>query len=161
MVYTRFDDFGTASGTPGASAIFVAAIAGGDERQLTDWELGAAYPDWGPDGTIFFTTIDLTPEMDVTSDLYTIAPDGSDLRQLTSLEEGVQRATQPRWTPDGSGITFTLQEDPSTIPAGAPNQNARRLAWIGADGEGLRYLPPEGTFGTHPEMRPIQAPQVE
>ena len=95
--------------------------------------------------------------MDVTSDLYTIAPDGNELRRLTTLDEAVQRATQPRWTPDGSGLTFTLQEDPSTIPPDAPNKYARRLAWIGSDGAGLRYVTPDGTFGTHQEMRPLPA----
>ena len=157
VVYTRFDDLGTASGTPGSSAIFVADVAGGDERQLTDWEIHASHPDWGPDGTILFTTYDLSSSggMDVPSDLYTIAPDGSELRRLTMLEEGVQRATQPRWTPDGTGVVFTLQEDPATIPDGFPNKNARRLAWISPDGEGMRYATAEPVFGTHPEMRPV------
>lgn len=161
VVYTRFDDVGTVSGTPGSSAIFVADVAAGDERQLTDWEIHASHPDWGPDGTILFATHDLSFSggMDVASDLYTIAPDGSELRRLTTLEEGVQRATQPRWTPDGTGIVFALQEDPATIPDGFPNKNARRLAWIGADGEGMRYATVEPVFGTHPEMRPV--PPIE
>lgn len=147
VVYTRWDEIDDpATG----SAIFVADLAGGEERQLTDWDLWAAHPDWGPDGTIAFTTYDLGAFQEGTepANLYTIAPDGSDLRQLTTFSDHDTRAAQPRWTPDGTGITFTRVD--------GPGMGTRRMAWIGADGQGMRFLTPEpGTVGTHPELRPV------
>jgi WD40 repeat protein len=63
--------------------------------------------------------------------IFTVRPDGTDLRQLTGLPgqfDGVTSATYPAWSGDGSRIAFTLdQHDPEI--------------WdIGADGSGLRKL---------------------
>ena len=40
-------------------------------------------------------------------DIFTIKPDGTGLRRLTANQLGGARSGQPRWTPDGSGITYT------------------------------------------------------
>jgi hypothetical protein len=48
----------------------------------------------------------------------------------------------------GSGITFTRVDGPGV--------GTRRMAYIDADGQGMRSLTPEpGIEGTHPELRPI------
>jgi Tol biopolymer transport system component len=100
----RYDDSGV------TNAIFVMDANGGEEQQLTDWELVAGYPDWSPDGEwIVFAIYPLwTFNFDpVVSNLYRMHPDGSEIEQLTFYETPDIRANQPRYTPDGNWIIFT------------------------------------------------------
>lgn len=56
-------------------------------------------PAWGPtDRIAFLSNRSERPDNSGVYDVYTIAPDGSDLRQLTDSK---LRATQPSWSPDG------------------------------------------------------------
>ncbi len=146
VVYTRFKDV---NHEDAGSAIFVADLKGGREKRLTDWTLFGAYPDWSVDGRIVFNSRDLGVFQDTTApaNLYTIAPDGSDLRQLTRYGPSDTRATQPRWTPDGSGIVFTQVD--------GEGFGRRRLAYIAADGSGQRWLTASPTTGTHPALRSL------
>jgi Tol biopolymer transport system component len=148
VVYTRFREVG-ADGA--GSAIFVADLKGGRERKLTEWELFGAHPDWSIQDLIVFNTRDLGVFQDTTApaNLYTIAIDGSELSQLTTFGSSDTRATQPRWTPDATGIVFT-QVDGSGF-------GQRRLAFINADGTGRDWLTPNRLEGTHPQLRPIPA----
>ena len=62
-------------------------------RQLSPTTLAAAYPEWSPDGArILFESIDGEQQ-----DIYTIRPDGTDVRRLTT--DGVSASAT--WTPDG------------------------------------------------------------
>jgi Tol biopolymer transport system component len=133
---------------PGSpSAIFVADLNGGPERRLTDWELYAAHPDWSVDDLIVFNSYDQrlydAEEFPGPRDLYVIRPDGTDLRRLTSNETGGVRSVQPRWTPNGFGITYTEWTGDVSL-----------LAYIGADGNGQRPLTSIHTVGGEPEVRP-------
>jgi Tol biopolymer transport system component len=145
VVYARFRE--TAAGVN--SAIFVADLKGGPEHRLTDWELLGAYPDWSIEDLIVFNTRDLGVFQDTTApaNLYTVAIDGSDLRQLTTFGSSDTRATQPRWLDDGTGIAFT-QVDGAGF-------GERRLAYIAGDGSGLTWLTPSPIDGTHPQLRPF------
>jgi Tol biopolymer transport system component len=90
-------------------AIFVINADGGEEQQLTDWELLAGYPDWSPDGEwiVFATNPLFSFNFDpVVSNLYRMRSDGSDMEQLTFYETPDLRANQPRYTPDGKWIIF-------------------------------------------------------
>ena len=132
---------------------------------LTDPTIFATYPDWSPDGEhILFTTYDLGfrdggsyADRMPASNLYTIAPDGSDLQQLTFNEPGESPvrdgtasgdlATQPTWTPDGEGITF--------VHVSGDEWPGWGMAMIDADGSDMR--PAAGDtflYGTHPRLRP-------
>jgi Tol biopolymer transport system component len=110
MQIDRFDE----QGTEIASFIGVAASAGGAFTRLTDGAMFGMYPDWSPTADlIVFCTYDLGPFQTTTeaSNLYTIHPDGTGLTALTDFPRGGDRATQPTWTRDGTGVFITWEVD--------------------------------------------------
>ena len=133
-----------------AWAIFASDMRGGEEVQLTDWDLSASYPDWSPTDTISFNTNDLRLRHDGKHELYTVAADGAGLRALNVHDPSdpaiTAEAGHARWTADGTGLTFSL------FDAGIPY-----LALMDADGDNQRLVPGpiEGTFS---ELRPVGAP---
>ncbi len=67
-----------------------------------------------------------------TGQIYTVAPDGSGLRQLTDVDSA-HAATGPQWSPDGRRIIFTL------VRSNTPDDGAR--IWImHADGTHAHQL---------------------
>jgi Tol biopolymer transport system component len=145
LAYLRYRDV---EDDAAGSAIFVTDLKGGPEHRLTEWTLFGAYPDWSVTGRIVFNSRDLGAFQDTSepANLYSVRPDGTDLRQLTRFGPSATRATQPRWTPDGSGIVFTQVE--------GAGFGTRHLAFIAADGSGQGLLTPTPEPGTHPELRP-------
>jgi Tol biopolymer transport system component len=141
-------DRGEITGTTGM-AIYVADLKGGRERRLTDPKLFGAHPDWSVDGLLVFNSYDLGFFQDTSeaSNLYTMKADGSGLRQLTSYGTQDTRATQPRFTPDGTAIVYT-QVEPGAF-------GTRTLAMMNADGTGARSLTATPMPGTHPQLRPL------
>ena len=78
---------------PRLDAIWLVDADGNGLRQLSPMTLAAAYPEWSPDGArILFESIDGEQQ-----DIYTIRPDGTDVRRLTT--DGV--SVSATWTPDG------------------------------------------------------------
>jgi Tol biopolymer transport system component len=144
---TRFKDIVDSNA---GTAIVVADLKGGRERRLTDWNLFGAHPDWSRTRSIVFNSYDLGAFQDTiaAANLYTIAPDGTGLQQITHFGTSDTRATQPRWTPDGSGIVFTRVD--------GEGFGKRRLAFTAADGSGLRWLTPDPSSSTHPQLRPLK-----
>jgi len=143
IVYTRdpFED-----GKPTGTAVHIINADGSGERRLTDPVDNAGEADWSPDEEwIVFATYPLfeynsyTP---ATSNLYRIHPDGSGLEQLTFNETTDQRATQPRYTPDGKWIIFT-----------AVTQSSRSLWVIPAEG-GAPIVIAQGGIYTHGSWQP-------
>jgi Tol biopolymer transport system component len=126
-------------------AVFVADLATGTERRLTEWDLFAAHPDWGADGRILFHSRD-DQQSEAPGDLYTIAADGTDPRRLTTMPDETW-AFQPRWTADGTAIVFTRQD--------GKDRSQRRLATVDADGSNERWLVDPPIQGTHPQSRPL------
>jgi hypothetical protein len=65
--------------------------------------------DWSHDGRrLVFSAIDYTQaDNDQVDDLYTVAPDGSGLQQITH-SKGIGE-TNPRWSPDDSRLLFSKQ----------------------------------------------------
>lgn len=119
----RYDSAGV------TNAIFVIDANGGEEQQLTDWNLVAGYPDWSPDGEwIVFATYPLFSfNFDpVVSDLYRVHPDGSGIEQLTSYATPDTRANQPRYTPDGKWIIFTAVQPSSNTQ----ERRTDRSLWV-------------------------------
>ena len=127
------------------NAIFVIDAKGGEEQQLTDWDLVAGYPDWSPDGEwIVFATYPLWSwnHDAVVSNLYRMRPDGSEIEQLTFYETPEIRANQPHYTPDGKWIIFT-----------AVTPSSRSLWVIPAEG-GEPIVIAEGGIYTHGTWQP-------
>ena len=63
-------------------------------------------------------------------DLYTVRPDGSDLRQLTW---GPDREMHPDWSPDGRHIAYTVAP-PAYAVSRADEYRARSVYVMNADG---------------------------
>ncbi len=149
---TRYPDTQITTGTATGSAIAVIDTAkdGAKPVVLTDWSMYATYPDWRPGSDeILFSTYDLGEfqATDEPSNLYIIKPDGSGLKTLTTFGKAEQRATQPTWTPDGSGIIFTL------VGQQAGMDNPRQAAFLQNTGSGL--IDNIGLAATHPRLRPV------
>ena len=85
----------------GKSAVFVVDADGQNLHRISPETPQVGSPGWSPDGSrIVFTSYDppvAGVEGDYHQDIYTIRPDGTDLRQLTT--DGI--SNQATWTPDG------------------------------------------------------------
>ena len=99
IVFSRQDKFG------GGSAVFVVDAGGQNLRQLSPATLPAHFADWSPDGArIVFTSlvskivrVSGTDTQQLSQDVYTVRPDGTDLRRLTTDGNSIGAT----WTPDG------------------------------------------------------------
>jgi WD40 repeat protein len=109
------------------SAVFVVDADGGNLHQITPKTLAAQFAGWSPDGArIVFTSLDAGRE-----DVYTVRPDGTDVRRLTT--DGISFGAT--WTPDGR-ILF-VRGSTGAGTAGAPG------FWtMGADGTNAAQLAP-------------------
>jgi Tol biopolymer transport system component len=69
-------------------------------------------------------------------ELYTIEPDGSNLRQLTDVDGN---ALTPEWSPDGDRIAFQLE---------SPTGDSSDIMVMDADGSNIQDLTPSGYEGS-------------
>ena len=131
----------------GAWAIFVADMTGGQERQLTEWDLYASYPDWSADGRISFNTHDLRLHNEQPHWIYTMAPDGTDQQRIATYDpeapDVAVEAAHARWTADGRAMTFSLLLDGEAY-----------LGLMNSDGSDQRLVPGP-VWGTFSELRPV------
>jgi dipeptidyl aminopeptidase/acylaminoacyl peptidase len=98
---------------------------------------GAAFP--GENGRIAFTENPYGISTD--DEIYTMLPDGSDRRQLTSTSDG---AKNPAWSADGTKIAFNCV-----------HRFSYEICTMNADGSGLRQLTPsDGLDGFQPVWSP-------
>jgi Tol biopolymer transport system component len=87
-------------------AIVVSSADGKKRKRLTPWSLDAGdNPDWSPDGTriLFHSHVD---DNLAQAQIFTIAADGSDRRQLTHFPDGTFVGSSS-YSPDGSQIIFS------------------------------------------------------
>ncbi len=105
----------------------------GPMTRLTDPALFAAHPDWSPDGSLIaFNTYDTgnMHAIEQPSNVYTIAPDGTGLRQVsTESVDGKMRLGQPFWSADGTRIWVSVARDWEKDSTG---QFKNTLAWVDA-----------------------------
>jgi Tol biopolymer transport system component len=148
-VTTEIGDVGTG---PTGSAVAVGKVAGGAVRRVSQPREWGSYCDWRPTAAnqIVFTDHDLSifADMTVSSNLYTVGADGSHRRQLTHFATGKMRATQPRWTPDGTRILFTAVDADGSLAH-------RHMASATPNGDQVRPATGrQSVIGTHPTLQP-------
>jgi TolB protein len=137
-------DAGRTEDTTDASGLYVLDLETDSTRLLV--EGSARSPDWRPDGErIAFTT----------GNIFTIRPDGSDLKQVTDHGS----AYFPSWAPDGKRLAY----DATTLPKSGiwlvdPDGDSRKNLGLGrypdwsAQGERLVYEGPPGTSESGPQL---------
>lgn len=125
-----------------AMAVIVAPLDGGPATEIARWELSdshAGSPDWSPAGDLIVFSRD--------HNLYSVAPTGGSVSQLTDFDGVSEHAIQPTFTPDGTRIVFTYvlgTFDVDDVPV---------TGIIATDGTGFEILA-EGVTATHPRIRP-------
>jgi TolB protein len=131
----------------GHNEIFVLDLIGGMPRQVTKDNSDAIHPHWSPDGqrVIYCSARDnpnqaSAPEGEI-YEVYTIKPDGSDLRQITH-DKGIN--TYPSFSPDGRQILFrkVISEKNSEVFVMNP------------DGSSMRNLTNDPAFDAWPRWSP-------
>jgi Tol biopolymer transport system component len=99
IVFTRLND---TAAPVNEQALFVIARGGGKPRRITSWNLNAGGANWSPDGSRILFQSYRDCSCSQTSQVYTVAPDGSGVTKLT----GVGRNIEPNWSPDGTKIVY-------------------------------------------------------
>ena len=127
---------------PRISAVWVVDANGENLRQLSPATLPAHDPDWSPDGALILFE---SPHGDG-DDLYTMRPDGTDVRQLTS--DG--SSSLASWAPDGR-ILFVR-------PAVGGNGEAPGWWTMDADGTHAALLVSAKTVSAAGGARPVWQP---
>jgi WD40 repeat protein len=140
---------------PVPDTVFVVDADGGNLRQLSPSTLAAFDADWSPDGQRIVFLSPAARQPLATGDVYTIRPDGSDLRQITTGGN----AASPSWTVDGR-ILFTRTRASAGAAAGwwtvdADGTNAR--LFVAASAIGLS----DGELAaSRPAIQPLGGPAV-
>ena len=96
------------SGTGSAAEIYAMRPDGSAQQQLTHNAVLDGDPDWSPDGSqiVFVSAIDSEPGAPARRrDVYLMLADGSGAHRLFQSAGGAG-AAHPRWSPDGSRISF-------------------------------------------------------
>src|SRR4051794_27479113 len=127
--------------------IYVGDLLTGMARRVTNFDAVSIAPTFSPDGTriaFFSTRGGPKPKKGAPPafQLYTMKPDGSDLRRLTHR---TLFSFDPDWSPDGTKIVYGEGKQVSR------DTFQNRIAVMNADGTGRRVLTP---FGGPDEINP-------
>lgn len=107
----------------GRTDLYILPVAGGEPRRLTD--IGrVSGPQWRPDGR----RVGFLATREGDTQLWEVAPDGSDVRQVSKIEGNIGHF---RYAPDGLRVSFTrrVQVDPpvTTVHPDLKGANAKVL----------------------------------
>jgi len=86
--------------------IWIADVASGAVRQLTNGRKSSQSPAWSPDGSRLAFISDRTDKRQI----YVIDPRGGEGQPLTTAEDGVNSFA---WSPDGKSIAYSATESKS------------------------------------------------
>jgi TolB protein len=118
----------------GNPEVYVLALASGNMRRLTRHAGIDTEPTWSPTGQQIAFISDRTG----TPNVYVMDAEGASVRQLTS--GGFH--TQPRWSPKGDAIVYTVRQGTHNLWAINPDgSNPRRLTAGPADNQGATWAP--------------------
>jgi Tol biopolymer transport system component len=142
------------------TALHVIDVAGGAQRQITPWVIGAGNPSWSHDGK----RIAFSSRGGHSPNLYVVDPDGGHLRLLlrgNTIASRIGWIDAPVWSPDGRQIAFATQTNPCHSfrvhgCPGNPDLAPFDLYAIGADGSHLRRLTSAPQFESHPAWGPAR-----
>jgi TolB protein len=113
----------------GADAVFTVDVDGGNEFQVTPWQLGAGdHPDWSPDGQWLLFRVQ---PGDGSSNVYKAHPDGTALTNLTREPADGHQYLSSGFSPDGQLIV-------SARTPGAGPEGAADIVVMNADGSNVR-----------------------
>lgn len=129
-----------------SSAIFTMKASGGRLKQVTPWQKGglADKIDWSPDGSrIAFSSPEIGDRPGISSNVFTVRPDGTGLVKLTHSRGGKIHNGLDSWSPDGKKIAFVSNRT-----------GTFEIFVMNANGSGARQVThgPEAhhaTWGTH------------
>ena len=142
------------------TALHIIDVAGGAQRQITPWVIGAGNPSWSPDGK----HIAFNSWGGHSPNLYVVDPDGTHLKLLlraNTTASHIGWVDAPAWSPDGKQIAFGTQTNPchSFRVNGCPRDpdfEPFDLYAIGADGTHLRRLTSARQFESRPAWGPAR-----
>ena len=103
-------------------------------------------PDWSPDGRLILFHDHLDAPPDVSANLWTVRPDGSDLTQLTFEDDGVTSYLGSSFSPDGTKIVFGRR--PAT---GGVEANAADVFVMNLDGTDERPVTSTLAYDSYPD----------
>ncbi len=132
VVFSRMADHG----------LYVVDSKGGTPRLIAKAEGYVGSPTWSPNGSrIAFTVYNELGPRGPTFEIWTVNPDGSDLRQLVDLGEcgGAGCAGGLAWSQDASMLAFHSRRD---IPLGTAVVES--IYVVRADGSGLHRINDDG-----------------
>lgn len=138
--------FAFSSERSGAFAIYTMNAAdGSDVQQLTPDALDGAIPRYSPDGGTLIFTDAFCATCDE-SDLWTVNPDGSGLRQVT---DSAENEIAQSWSHDGTRVAV----DYSTITPGTLLEGDIALVTV-ATGATVNITKSKGVNEAHPDWQP-------
>jgi Tol biopolymer transport system component len=126
-------------------AVFTVKVDGTGFHRLSPWQLDGAHADWSPDGQliVFESYTDGAPP-GVSTNVFTVRPDGSHLVQVTHNDGGAVNSTNPAWSPDGTKIVFVQ------LPGSGPFGHAD-IFTMNADGSAIRQVTTSTLFDFRPD----------
>ena len=129
----------------GSIAVFTVKVDGTGFHRLSPWQLVGEHPDWSPDGRlIVFESYGDGAPPGVSTNVFTVRPDGSHLVQVTHNEGGAVDSQNPAWSPDGKKIVF------AQAPASGPFQYTD-IFTMNADGSVIRQVTTSTLFDYRPD----------
>ena len=149
LAFAAVNDLGANAQPRGGRGLFVVDVDGTGLRRVTPWALRAGdRPDWSPDGSRIVFRSQSDRLGGIGADLYTVRPDGSDLRRLTRVKPG-NRVFPGSYSPDGRWVVLATSND-ATDPTGTLPD----LFVVRTDGTGATRVMRSPTLEESPDWGP-------